>query len=363
MEFHLRPLLIASAIVALAAWAALAVVVAPDYDPLGGPVRAQDPDAALLKEVRALFAKLPADFGEAEYPIARERVALGRKLFFDPRWSIDQNVSCATCHFPSLYRSDGLKKSIGVGDQQHVRNAPTVLNIAGDFAGNWRGELENVEEQAIKAALGRFSTGHTDHSAWIAQIEAMEGYRTLFQRAFPGESNPVTPTNLSLAIGAYERTLVTPAPFDAYLDGNISALSRQARSGLRTFIDTGCAACHNGMNVGGGMLQKFGVYRDYWEATGSEEIDKGRFDVTEDEADLYVFKVPLLRNVAMTAPYFHDGSVATLPEAVRIMATVQLDKTLSDHEVDDIVAFLSSLTGELPGNFATVPILPPRGPQ
>lgn len=315
-----------------------------------------------LEEAQALFGTLPADFSEAEYPTAPERVALGRALFFDPRWSVDQDVSCATCHRAALYGTDGLDKSIGVRGQQHVRNAPTVLNIAGDFAGNWRGELENVEAQAEKAAVGRFSTGHTDHEGWIAQIEGVDGYLTMFQRAFPGEEDPITPTNLSLAIGAYERTLVTPAPFDSYLEGDVSALTREARAGLRTFIDTGCASCHNGINVGGRMLQKFGVYRNYWEATGSEEIDNGRFDITGDEADLYVFKVPLLRNVAMTAPYFHDGSVATLPEAVRIMATVQLDETLTEQEVEDIVAFLHSLTGKLPEDFSTVPVLP-RGPQ
>lgn len=316
----------------------------------------------LLDEARALFETLPTDFSEADYPTTPERVALGRTLFFDPRWSADQDVSCATCHRPELYGTDGLDKSIGVRGQQHVRNAPTVLNIAGDFAGNWRGELANVEEQAIKAAVGRFSTGHSDHAGWIAQLEGIDGYVAGFQRAFPGEEDPITPTNLSLAVGAYERTLVTPAPFDAHLGGDLSALTPQAREGLRTFIETGCASCHNGENVGGRMLRKFGVYRGYWEVTGSKEIDRGRFDVTGDEADLYVFKVPLLRNVEMTAPYFHDGSVATLPEAVRIMATVQLDRTLSDQEVEDVVAFLNSLTGELPENFSTVPVMPP-GPQ
>lgn len=316
----------------------------------------------LLDEARALFGALPADFSEADYPTTPERVALGRKLFFDPRWSVDQDVSCATCHPSELFGTDGLDKSIGVRGQQHVRNASTVLNTAGDFAAHWRGELANVEEQAMKAALGRFSTGHSDHAGWIAQLEGIDGYRVTFQRAFPGEEDPITPTNLGLAIGAYERTLVTPAPFDSYLRGERSALTPQAREGLRTFIETGCASCHNGVNVGGRMLRKFGVYRDYWEVTGSKEIDKGRFDVTGDEADLYVFKVPLLRNVEMTAPYFHDGSVATLLEAVRIMATVQLDKTLSEQEVENIVAYLNSLTGEVPENFSTVPVLPP-GPQ
>src|SRR5262245_15237002 len=320
---------------------------------------AQDQDALLLQQARALFKKLPTDFADAQHPITSERVELGKALFFDPRWSIDRNVSCATCHNPALYFTEALSKSIGVKSKQHPRNAPTVLNMAGDISAHWRGDRKDVEDQAIGAAIGQFSTGHSEHAGWMAQLAAIDGYLAMFQRAFPGEAKPITPTNLGLAIGAYERTLVTPAPFDAYLDGDISVLTPQARAGLRTFINTGCVACHDGAGVSGGLYRKFGVHGDYWTATGSKEIDKGRFDVTKNDADLYVFKVPSLRNVAMTAPYFHDGSVATLPDAVRIMARLQLGAALSDAETSDIVAFLESLTGKLPDGFATVPILPP----
>ena len=168
----------------------------------------------------------------------------------------------------------------------------------------------------------------------------------------------MTAQNIAKSIGAYERTLVTPSPFDAYLAGKEEALPPTARTGLARFINTGCAGCHNGVGVGGVMYQKFGVVEDYWKATGSQPIDKGRADVTKDPADLYVFRVASLRNVAMTPPYFHDGSVATLPEAVKVMARVQLGVTLSDADTRDIVAFLGSLTGELPANFATAPVLP-----
>jgi cytochrome c peroxidase len=168
----------------------------------------------------------------------------------------------------------------------------------------------------------------------------------------------MTLRNIAKAIGAYERTLVTPSPFDAYLAGNHEALLPAARTGLEKFINTGCVACHNGVAVGGGMYQKFGVVEDYWKATGSDPIDKGRIDVTKDPGDLYVFRVASLRNVAMTPPYFHDGSVATLPEAVKVMARVQLGVILNDADTRDIVAFLESLTGELPANFATAPVLP-----
>jgi cytochrome c peroxidase len=321
-------------------------------------VLAQDADGLLLQDARSLFAKLPADFGGRERPLDPSRVALGKALFFDPRWSVDRNVSCSSCHNPALYGADAHAKSIGVRGRRHARNAPSVLNVAGDLAANWRADLRDVEHQAITAALGALSTGHTDHAAWIAQLKSIGGYAAMFERAFPNDADPINPTNLSLAIGAYERTLVSPAPFDSYLDGDVSALTPQARAGLRTFIDVGCAGCHNSAGVGGAMLQKFGVQTDYWLATGSKDIDKGRFDVTRNDADLYVFKVPSLRNVAMTAPYFHDGSVATLAEAVRVMARVQLDRTLADEEVRNIVTFLNSLTGDLPKEFSSMPILP-----
>ncbi len=195
----------------------------------------------------------------------------------------------------------------------------------------------------------------------MARIKAIPGYAKMFGKAFPGEQDQITPDNWGTAIGAYERTLVTPSRFDEYLAGKIQALSGAERTGLRKFIDTGCIACHNGPGVGGGMFQKFGVMEDYWKETGSKQIDKGRFDVTHDPNDNYVFKVPSLRNVAMTPPYFHDGSVRSLLEAVRIMAKVQLGKTLSDQDANDVVTFLQSLTGKLPEEFANAPTLPPSG--
>src|SRR5215472_7776794 len=164
--------------------------------------------------------------------------------------------------------------------------------------------------------------------------------------------------NIGKAIGTYERTLVTPSPFDAYLKGNVNAMAPPARAGLARFMAVGCATCHNGVGVGGGMYQKFGVVENYWEATGSQPVDKGRADVTKDPADEYVFRVASLRNVAKTPPYFHDGSVATLREAVKVMGRVQLGANLSDGEVDEIAMFLENLTGDLPPQFATAPALP-----
>ena len=315
-------------------------------------------DRALLKQAQALFKPLPADMATAEFPITPQRVELGRKLFFDPRISLDGTVSCSRCHQPALYGSDALAKPIGVKDRENPRNAPTVLNAALQSAAHWRGDRKNVEDQATQALVGPPSFGQPSYDAAMARIKAIPGYAEEFRKAFPGEGDPVTPQNWGKAIGAYERTLVTPAPFDRYLGGKVDALTPAARAGLSKFVATGCAGCHNGVDVGGGTFQKFGLTENYWQETHSKVIDKGRFDVTKNPADTYVFKVPALRNVAMTPPYFHDGSVASLPEAVRVMAKVQLGKTLSDGDVKDIVAFLGSLTGRLPKDFESLPVLP-----
>jgi cytochrome c peroxidase len=322
---------------------------------------AADADADLLKQAQGFFQPLPKNMATPEFPIMPERVNLGRKLFFDPRISVDGTVSCARCHQPALYGTDGLPKPRGAHDKLNPRNAPTVLNAALQFKEHWRGDRANVEDQAKQALIGPPSFGNPDYATAMAKIRAIPGYTEMFRNAFPGEADPVTQDNWGKAIGAYERTLVTPSRFDEYLAGNVQALTPAERTGLRKFIETGCVACHNGPGVGGGMFQKFGVVEDYWKETGSKQVDKGRFDVTHDPSDMYVFKVPSLRNVAMTPPYFHDGSVQSLAKAVRIMAKVQLGKTLSDQDVNDIVTFLHSLTGKLPDAFASAPVLPASG--
>jgi len=315
-------------------------------------------DAKLLQEAQDAFKPLPQDAATTEYPVSPERVSLGRKLFFDPRISVDGVGSCVKCHPPALYGADGLAKSRGVNDKLMPRNAPTVLNVGLHFKIHWDGGRENVEGQAKMALLG-IGFGNPDYATAMSRVRAIPGYTELFEKAFPGEANPVTEDNWGKAIGAYERTLITPSRFDEYLGGKAGTLSAQESRGLRTFLKTGCVQCHDGSGVGGGSFEKFGVVSEYWKETRSKEIDKGRFNITKDDADLYQFKVPSLRNVAMTAPYFHDGSVNSLHEAVRIMGKVQLGVDLTDRDVDEIVAFLGSLTGKLPENFATAPVLPP----
>jgi len=334
-------------LVALAATSALLLATAS---------HAQDAD--LRAQAAAIFKPLPKTMTSPDNPITPEKVALGRMLFFETRVSEDGTVSCARCHLPWLYGIDGLQKPIGAEHRVNPRNAPTVLNAALQISAHWRGDRKSVEDQATQALVGPPSFGNPSYEAAMARLKTIPGYPPLFAKAFTKDADPVTPENWGKAIGAYERTLVTPSPFDRYLGGDETALSAEAKAGLREFMQVGCITCHNGVGVGGGMYQKFGLVEDYWKATGSPTPDKGRFDVTKDPADMYVFKVPSLRNVAMTPPYFHDGSLATLPEAVRVMGRVQLGRMLNDEQIGRIVAFLRSLTGSLPEGLATTPVLP-----
>jgi cytochrome c peroxidase len=327
----------------------------------GLPAIAAADDKDLLKQAQALFQPLPKDMATAEYPVTKERVTLGRSLFFDTRFSIDGNLGCVSCHQPALYGTDGRPRSIGVKGRPHPRHAPTVLNAPLQFVIHWRGDRVDAEDQVAQSLLSPITSGQPDEKALLARVNGIVGYAPLFKEAFPSDPEPVSRKNMALAIGAFERTLVTPSRFDDYLKGDVEALSARERAGLAKFIDTDCIACHNGPGVGGGMYQKFGVTEDYWNVTHSDPVDKGRAEVTKNDADLYLFKVPSLRNVAMTPPYFHDGSVATLPEAVRTMARLQLGARLEDKDVADIVSFLASLTGPLPQDFATAPILPAGG--
>ena len=328
-------------------------------------VLADDSQQALLDRARQVFKPLPADGGTAEHPVTPERVALGKALFFESRVSSDGAVSCAKCHLPTLYGTDALPTSIGNHGKVLPRNAPTVFNTALQFAQHYGGNRKDVEEQAVKALVSPLAYGNADYAAAEAKLRAISGYRAMFEKAFPGEAEPVTVENWGKAIGAYERVLLTPAPFDRYLTGDTKALNAQAQRGLDKFMSVGCAGCHNGVTVGGQMYQKFGLTQDYWTLTGSQEVelfkgrDKGRFQDTKNEADAFMFKVQQLRNVAVTPPYFHDGSVAELKDAVRIMAKLQLGRDLGAEDVADIVAFLGSLTGEVPAEFAHVPNLPP----
>ncbi len=316
-------------------------------------------DGALLDQAKAIFKPMPANAATAEYPITPERVALGKALFFETRVAADGSTSCGRCHLPQLYGTDALPKSIGADNFKVPRNAPTVINTALQFVQHYGGNRKDVEEQAKRALCGlAYANKSCDDAA--NRLRAIEGYGPLFKAAFPNDPDPIKPDNWGIAIGAYERTLISPSPFDAYLKGDNKAIDDTAKRGLAKFVETGCVACHNGVMIGGNMYQKFGLVEPYWTALGyaEDKADKGRFVDTKDVNDTYMFKVQTLRNVGITPPYFHDGSVNNLGDAVRVMARVQLGKKLADNEVADIVAFLHTLTGPVPESFKNVPDLP-----
>jgi len=315
-------------------------------------------DETLMKRASQTLGPLPASMPAQENPITNEKVQLGKMLFYEARISADGTVSCAKCHPMALYAADGLKKSIGHDCKENPRNDPTVFNAARQISEHWIGNRTSVEDQAKQALVGAPSFGMPSYEAVEKILRSYKEYEILFKAAFPSDKEPVTVDNFAKAIGAFERTLVTPAPFDSFLKGNKDALTDKQKRGLELFMDQGCVGCHFSPFVGGQMYQKFGLFEPYQKYTKSEKVDEGRYAVTKNENDKFVFKVPVLRNVAMTPPYFHDGAVDKLEDAVWIMGKIQLGKDLSKAQIQDIVAFLHALTGEIPEDALTVPILP-----
>lgn len=303
---------------------------------------------ALILAARDQFEAIPeAPAKLAGVNATAEMVALGEALYFDPRLSESHALSCASCHNMGLGGADARSTSVGHHWQLGGRNAPTVLNSAYNLAQFWDGRAADLVEQAAGPIANPVEMA-MPNGQLVPTVKSIPGYAPMFAKAFPAEENPITEKNIPLAIAAYEATLVTPnSPFDRFLKGDAKALDDQQRRGLQAFMDNGCTACHSGMNVGGSMYAKFGMVAAP-PASMLPASDLGRYDVTKEDTDRYAFKVPTLRNVALTAPYFHTGSVWSLDEAVKVMAQTQLGKTLSDSETSDIVAFLGSLTGDQP---------------
>lgn len=323
-----------------------------------GLALAIDGDVALLNQARQIFGPLQKAMVSEKNPITPEKITLGKMLFYETRISIDGTVSCVRCHPIGFYAADGLKKSIGNNCKLNPRNAPTIFNAAGQISEHWIGNRTDVEDQAKQAVIGPPSFGMLSYEAVEHKLKRIKGYAPLFVKAFPGQKDPVNVDNFAKAIGAFERTLVTPSHFDAFVKGDQDALTDPEKRGLKRFIETGCITCHSSAYVGGQMYQKFGLFEPYWQYTKSKDIDEGRYVVTKDKSDKYVFKVPVLRNVGMTPPYFHDGSVDRLYDAIWIMGKVQLAKSLTDQQVEEVISFLKSLTGEIPKDALKVPLLP-----
>jgi cytochrome c peroxidase len=314
----------------------------------------------LRADANALFAPItPAAAAKAvkNNELTPAKIELGKQLFFDPRMSASQIISCNSCHNLGLGGVDAGSTSIGHGWQKGPRRAPTVLNAVFNVAQFWDGRAEDLKAQA-KGPVQAGVEMNNKPATVEATLSSIPAYVAAFQKAFPYEASPASFDNFAKAIEAFEATLITPAsPFDKFLLGDEAALDATQKKGLRLFMDKGCASCHSGVNVGGQAYFQFGVA-----AKPSAEVlppgDKGRAKVTKSDSDDYVFRAAPLRNVALRAPYFHSGSVWTLSEAVEIMAADQLGQKLAPEETAAIVAFLGSLTGEQPR--VDYPVLPPR---
>ncbi|MCS7266556.1 MAG: cytochrome-c peroxidase [Geminicoccaceae bacterium] len=315
------------------------------------------PATELRQRALELFKPLPSTVPAVKgNRITKEKIELGKALFFDPRLSASGVFSCNSCHNLATGGDDNLPTSIGHGWQKGPRNAPTVFNAVFNEAQFWDGRAADLKEQAKGPIQASVEMANTPERV-VATLKSMPRYVEWFKAAFPDDKDPVTFDNMAKAIEAFEATLLTPSPFDAYLNGDEEALTPVQKEGLALFMDTGCAACHNGINLGGQGYYPFGVIQ----RPGAEvlpETDKGRFMVTRTPGDEYVFRASPLRNIALTAPYFHSGQVWDLRQAVAIMGSAQLGRELNSEEVEKIAAFLESLTGTPPA--VVYPILPPE---
>jgi cytochrome c peroxidase len=312
---------------------------------------------AIRESAVAIFGTLPEEVTNPENPSSKEKIKLGRMLYFDPRLSKNHDVSCNSCHALDRYGVDGEPTSPGHQGQRGDRNSPTVYNAALHVAQFWDGRAPDVEAQAKGPVLNPVEMAMPSEEAVVAVLRSIPGYRPLFAAAFPNGEEAITYDNMAKAIGAFERRLLTPSTFDAFLAGDKSALTDAQVDGLALFIETGCVTCHMGPGVGGGLYRKLGLVKPY----GTE--DPGRFAVTQNETDRGVFKVPSLRNIKQTGPYLHDGSIGDLGEMIRIMAEHQLGRELTESQVASIRAFLATLTGKVDPLYTAKPELPESGPD
>ena len=282
--------------------------------------------------------------------VALSLVELGRTLYHEKRLSRDNSISCNSCHDTKAFGVDGEKFSVGFNNHLTGRNSPTSFNAFMHVSQFWDGRAPTVEEQAKGPILAGGEMAMPSAEAVVKKINGIKGYKDLFEAAFPNSSPAITYDNVGKAIGAYERLFVTPSKFDKLLAGELSALNEKQKRGLKKFVTSGCVTCHTGNLLGGNIYQKLGLVKPW-----PNQKDQGRFAITKKEQDKMFFKVPSLRNIEKTGPYFHDGSSEKLTEAVEVMARYQLGREFSKEEISDIVAFLKTLTGKLNPSIAAYP--------
>jgi len=294
----------------------------------------------LMRRANRFFEPLPSAMPGAQDDTV-ERITLGRQLFFEKRLSINDSQSCASCHKldDGFAGVDNLGTSPGAGGELGNRNSPTVLNAGWQDAQFWDGRAEDLVAQAGQPILNPVEMGMPDEQAVEDKIRAIDEYRKAFGAVFPDDQRPVTYLNITRAIAAFERTLITPSRFDDFLNGDSAALTETEQRGLDSFLQLDCNSCHDGVLVGGETYEPLGKEHPY-----ENQADQGIYELSGDEDDRMVFKVAPLRNVALTAPYFHDGKIDSLDEAIRKMGKLQLDEELSDSQVSDIASFLKALT-------------------
>lgn len=309
-------------------------------------MKVSEEDAQLMGLARQHFGTLPQP-ADPNTPIA----LLGKKLYYEEAISASGKMSCNSCHPITTYGVDNLPVSPGHDSTPGTRNSPTTFNAWFHKFQFWDGRSPDLADQAKGPVLNPIEMGLSSADEVVKILSAMPVYRRMFAAAFPNDPDPITFDNFAKAIAAFEETLSTPDAFDDFLNGNPHALTSQQKDGLRLFISSGCIACHIGPGLGGTMMQRFGlVHGPYYQFTGSVTPDKGMEEVSKEDKDRYVFKTSALRNVEKTAPYFHDGSVASLEEAVRIMGYTQFGRDFTPQEIGQIVAFFGSLTGSVPAH-------------
>lgn len=326
---------------------------------------AKGPDAKVLATTaKAAFGTPQIKNSSDDATIEAARVALGKTLYYDTRLSKNHDLSCNSCHDLAGYGADVREKdgkrtptSEGHKGQFGGRNSPTTYNAFFHIAQFWDGREPDVEAQAKGPVLNPVEMAIKDAGAAVKIIKSIPGYKAMFAAAFPAKKGEITYDNYGIAVGAFERKLVTPAPIDEFMAGKLDALNPKQLKGLELF-STRCVTCHMGPGFGGAIYQKLGLIKPY------ETKDMGRFEATKNEADKYLFKVPSLRNITKTAPYMHDGSIATLKEMVNVMAVHQTGQgALTDEEMDQVLAFLDSLTGKIPTELIAKPEMPASGPK
>ena len=305
----------------------------------------------------AVFLPLPPTIERPDNLLTPEKVALGKMLWFDTRLSKGQDVSCNSCHDVTKAGADDVAISTGTKKQKGTRNAPTIFNAAAQVAQGWDARASLFEELVVPHAAEASVMG-VDEKRLVDTVASIPVYAGAFKKSFPDAKGVVTAEVVSMAIGAYARKLLTPGRWDKFLGGDQSALTDDEKAGLGAFMTANCTTCHAGRYVGGSQNQKLGVAKPW-----PTSVDLGRFDVTKQEVDRFVFKVPTLRNVTNTGPWLHDGSITSLEELTKLMSRHQVGKELTDGQAKSIVTFLGALSGEPPKDLVTKPDLPASGPK